>query len=155
MAFTESGEKVPYVSTSTGAGATTQEVKFENAVLRLEITPHVIDGRNLKMKIVVRKDEVDMTRQVQGNPFIIKKDTETTLIIQDGETIVISGLSRQRKADTVSGLPGLKDIPVLGWLFKGESSDDITEEVIIFITPHILPQKAAGVSVDGNASRKE
>ncbi|MCG6533403.1 MAG: type IV pilus secretin PilQ [Syntrophales bacterium LBB04] len=155
MAFTESGEKVPYVSTSSGSGGATQEVKFENAVLRLEITPHVIDGKNLKMRIVVRKDEVDMTRQVQGNPFIIKKQTETTLIIQDGETIVISGLSRQRKAESVSGVPGLKDIPLLGWLFKGESIDDITEEVIIFITPHILPQKTAAVSVEGDAARKE
>jgi len=143
-AFTENGERIPYVSTALGAGgATTQEVKWEDAVLRLEITPHVIDGKNLKMKILVKKDEVDTSRQVAGNPFIIKKQTETTLICQDGETIVISGLSKQRNTNTESGVPWLKDVPVLGWLFKGEQKADQMQEVLIFITPTILPPQVA------------
>lgn len=142
-AFAESGERVPYVSTSTVSGGTTQEVKFIDAVLRLEITPHVIDGKNLKMKIIVKKDEVDASRAVQGNPYIIKKQTETTLIVQNGETIVISGLTRQKNSNSNSGLPGLKDIPVLGWLFKGDSRSDSMEEVLIFITPHILPPRTS------------
>lgn len=143
-AFTENGERVPYVSTSTGATGTTQDVKFEDVVLRLEITPHVIDGRNLKMKILVKKDEVDTSRAVQGNPFIIKKQTETTLIVQDGETIVISGLSKQRNTNAVSGVPGLKDVPALGWLFKGQGDNDQMQEVLIFITPRVLPPQVAG-----------
>lgn len=142
-AFAESGEKIPFVSTSTVGGGTTQEVKFVDAVLRLEITPHVIDGTNLKMKIIVKKDEVDTSRAVQGNPYIIKKQTETTLIVQNGETIVISGLTRQKNSKNNSGLPALKDIPLVGWLFKGESRSDTMEEVLIFITPHILPPKVS------------
>ncbi len=138
-AFTENGEKVPFVTTQTSSGTATQTVSFETAVLRLEITPHVIDGKSLKMNILVKKDEVDMTRQVQGNPFIIKKQTETTLIVQDGETIVISGLTKQRKTDNDTGVPLLKDIPLVGWLFRGSSKSDSMEEVLIFITPHILP----------------
>jgi len=74
----------------------------------------VIDGKNLKMKIKVKKDEVDTTRTVQGNPYIIKKQTESTLIVQDGETIVISGLTKQTILGSNSGIPGLKDIPGLG-----------------------------------------
>lgn len=76
MAYTENGEKVPYVSTSNMGD---REVKFEDAVLRLEMTPNVIDGDNLKLKVLVKKDEVDTSRSVDGNPFIIKKQTETTL----------------------------------------------------------------------------
>jgi type IV pilus assembly protein PilQ len=114
-------------------------VKFEDVVLRLEITPHVIDGQNLLMKILVKKDEVHPTKNVDGNPFIIKKQTETTFIIRDGETIVISGLTKQSGTDAVSGVPGLKDIPGLGWLFKGEGKNETMEEVLIFITPKILP----------------
>jgi len=135
-AFTENGEKVPYVSVDKDGN---REVKFEDAVLRLEITPHVIDEKNLKMKIFVKKDEVDTTRTVDGNPFIIKKQTETNLIVQDGETIVISGLTKHRKGDSNSGIPWFKDVPVLGWLFKNESKEDKMEEVLIFITPHMLP----------------
>lgn len=134
-AFTENGEKVPYVSIDKDGN---QEVKFEDAVLRLEITPHVIDGMNLSMKILVKKDEVDTSRTVQGNPFIIKKQTETSLIVRDGETIVISGLTKQRASGGTSGIPWLKDVPVLGWLFKGDSKGESMEEVLIFITPRIL-----------------
>ncbi len=140
-AFTENGEKVPYVTTEVTTGATTpsRTVKFEDAVLRLEITPHVVDSNNLKMKILVKKDEVDPSRNVDGNPYIIKKTTETTLIVKDGETIVISGLTKQRLSDSSSGLPWLMDIPVLGWLFKTMGKSEKMEEVLIFITPRILP----------------
>jgi type IV pilus assembly protein PilQ len=143
MAFTENGEKVPFVTNQVSGGTVTQTVNFEDAMLRLEITPHVIDGKNLRMKIIVKKDEVDTTRTVQGNPFIIKKQTQTTLVVQDGETIVISGLTKQRVSDSNSGTPGLKDVPLLGWLFKSESKGDKMEEVLIFITPNILPTKVA------------
>jgi type IV pilus assembly protein PilQ len=145
-AFTENGEKVPYVTTDNSGGTTTKSVKFENAVLRLEITPHVIDGQNLKMKILVQKDEVDPTRAVDGNPYIIKKQTETTLIVQNNETIVISGLTKKRNMDNANGIPWLKEIPVLGWLFKGETTSEAMEEVLIFITPNILnPAVASGI----------
>jgi type IV pilus assembly protein PilQ len=97
------------------------------------------------MKILVKKDEVDMSRTVEGNPFIIKKQTSTSLIVQDGETIVISGLTKQRGLNSVSGIPGLKDIPFLGWLFKGEGKSESMEEVLIFITPKILPATIAAV----------
>jgi type IV pilus assembly protein PilQ len=140
MAYTENGERVPYVTTISTTAGTTQEVKFEDVVLRLEITPNVIDNRNLKMKIKVKKDEVDATRNVLGNPFIIKKQTETTLIVQDGETIVISGLTKNTTSNSESGVPWLTDIPVLGWLFKSDSRSSNLQEVLIFITPHILKQ---------------
>ena len=144
MAYTENGEKVPYVSTSTAAGATTQDVKFEDAVLRLEITPHVIGEKNLKMAILIKKNEVDPTgRNVLGNPYIFKKETKTNLIVQDGETIVISGLTKQKSTESEGGIPWLKDIPGLGWLFKATGKAESMEEVLIFITPKILPPQVA------------
>ena len=139
-AFTENGEKVPYVTNETSGGTITQTTKFEDVVLRLEITPHVIDGKNLKMDILVKKDEVDSTRKSSmGDPYIIKKQTKTVLIVKDGETIVISGLTKQTKLTGQSGFPWLKDIPFLGWAFKADHNKDAMEEVLIFITPHILP----------------
>jgi len=73
-----------------------------------------------------------------GDPYIIKKQTETVLIVKDGETIVISGLTSQTKSASGNGVPWLKDIPILGWAFKSDSKSDSMEEVLIFITPHIL-----------------
>ncbi len=140
-AYTENGERVPFVTLSSSSGsAPTQTTTFQDVVLRLEITPHVIDGKNLKMTILVKKDEVDTTRKDSlGDPYIIKKQTETVLIVQDGETIVISGLTKQTKSASGNGVPWLKDIPYLGWAFKSDSKSDEMEEVLIFITPHILP----------------
>ena len=142
LAFTENGQRVPFVTLTAGtAGAApTQTVTFENAVMRLEITPHVIDGKNMKMKIKVVKDELDFSHAATmlGNPIIIKKLTETSLIVKDGETIVISGLTKETKGDGDAGVPWLKDVPVLGWIFKADNKGELMEEVLIFITPHIL-----------------
>ena len=139
-AYTENGERVPFVTLSSSGGSTpTQTTTFQDVVLRLEITPHVIDGKNLKMTILVKKDEVDTARKDSlGDPYIIKKQTETVLIVKDGETIVISGLTKQTKSASGNGVPWLKDIPILGWAFKSDSKGDQMEEVLIFITPHIL-----------------
>ena len=138
MAYTENGEKVPYVSTSNMGD---REVKFEDAVLRLEMTPNVIDGDNLKLKVLVKKYEVDTSRSVDGNPFIIKKQTETTLIMRNGETVVISGLTKEKGTDINAGVPGLKDIPGGKYVFGHESKGKTMEEVLIFITPEILPTR--------------
>jgi len=149
-ASTKNGAKVPYVTEEAGTGGViTKSVKFEDVVLLLEIKPHVIDDKNIKMTILVRKDEVDESdaHKVQGNPRIINKETKTSLIVRNGETIVISGLTKQKRTDTGSGIPLFKDIPVLGWLFKGEGKSESMEEVLIFITPTILPvQTAAALS---------
>ncbi len=138
MAFTENGEKVPYVSRDRDGNP---EVKFEDAVLRLEITPNIIDSQQLRLAVSVKKDEVDTSREVMGNPFIIKKHTETNLVVVDGETIVISGLTRERNTLSKDGVPGLKDIPGLGALFRRDYRGQLMEEVLIFITPQILPHK--------------
>ncbi|MBF0487197.1 MAG: type IV pilus secretin PilQ [Nitrospirae bacterium] len=154
-AYTENGDKVPYVSTSSSGGTVTQNVSFIDAVLRLEITPHVIDNETLKMVILVKKDEVDDTRSVQGNPYIVKKETSTSLIVQDGETIVISGLTKDKRQKSNTGIPVLKDIPILGYLFKNDNIDNSFEEVLIFITPHILPSRPVDVAVNNYVSDKE
>ncbi|MDA8085125.1 MAG: type IV pilus secretin PilQ, partial [Nitrospiraceae bacterium] len=141
-AFTQSGTRVPYVTYTFSGSSTTPTVNFVDAALKLEITPHIINGGNLKMSVVINKDDVDTSREVQGNPFILQKQTETTLIVKNGETVVISGLTSQNLSSNVNGVPFLKDIPFLGWLFKGEHKDNTMNQVLIFITPYILPREA-------------
>ncbi|MBF0450013.1 MAG: type IV pilus secretin PilQ [Candidatus Magnetomorum sp.] len=142
-AVTKSGSEVPFVTIDDDGSA---DVRFKDAVLKLEITPHVIDNNYLKMKIIVTKDEVDfsMNSRVQGNPVIKKRETRTTLIVQDAETIVISGLSKSTKTLSEAGVPGFKNIPGIGWLFKNDGKSDNKEEILIFITPHILKQRLSG-----------
>ncbi|MFW6271556.1 MAG: type IV pilus secretin PilQ [Desulfosalsimonas sp.] len=137
-AYTEHGERVPFETTDDEGRP---EVEFEDAVLRLEVVPHIIDGRHLRMQIKVKNDEVDFTQTVDGNPVIRAKETETNLVVEDGETIVISGLSKQTVTDLNRGIPVLKNVPGLGWLFKGSEKGEEMEEFMIFITPSILGTK--------------
>jgi len=137
-AYTEHGERIPFETTDDEGRP---EVEFEDAVLRLEVTPHIIDGKHMRMRINVKNDEVDFTRTVEGNPVIRAKDTETNLVVENGETIVISGLSKQTISDLENGVPVLKDIPLLGRLFKGTEKSEEMQEFMIFITLTILGTK--------------
>ncbi len=136
MAFTENGKRVPYVTASQNG----TNVQFVDAVLRLEMTPHVIDAKNLRMRVVIKNDEVvtDQTQWVLGNPPIRKKQTDTTLIVEDGATIIISGLAKHNKSDSSQGFPGLKDIPGAGYLFGDKAKQDTREDILVFITPTVL-----------------
>ncbi len=140
-AVTENGEEVPFITLDEAGNA---EVEWKEALMRLEITPHLIDAEHMRLNILVNKDEVDFTRSVQGNPLIIKKKTETALISRDGETIVISGLTRKRLSAEDAGIPGLQDVPGLGHLFKSTSKSNTLEEVLIFITPTVLGEWEPG-----------
>ena len=139
MAYTENGEKVPYVSKDNDGDTS---VKFEDAVLRLEMTPNVIDPSNLKLKVLIKKDEVDASRSVQGNPYIVKKQTETTVLVRSGETIVISGLTKEKGTNQEAGVPGMRDLPGGKYAFGSTNRNVSMEEVLIFITPTILPTRA-------------
>jgi type IV pilus assembly protein PilQ len=133
-AFIESGEDIPFQTVEDGE----VNVEFKKAVLSLKVTPHVIDNRTLKMYINVHKDEADFTRQVLGNPTILTRNAETNIIQLNGQTIVIGGLSEETSARGDTGVPFLEDIPGLGYLFKRKSTNDRLEDLLIFITPHIL-----------------
>jgi len=67
-------------------------------------------------------------------------------LVNDGDTIIIGGIRKNTKRDDITGVPGLKDIPLLGWMFKRKNKVDETEELLIFITPRIyqLEQRALG-----------
>jgi len=134
------GEKVPYQSIDQLGTVNTE---FEEANLSLEVTPHVIDDKALRLKIVVNKDEVDFTRTVLGQPTIITKKEETTLILLDGQTTVVGGISKDTDAGNEEGVPALKNIPGLGYLFKNDAKRARLEEMLIFITPRILKEQRA------------
>ena len=136
-AFIESGARVPIQTVEDGD----VEIRYEDAVLKLVVTPYVIDNTTIKLKILTNKDELDFTRTVAGNPTIITKKAETNVILSNGQTTVIGGLSKETASETESGVPFLKDIPGLGFLFKNSGKTKAMEEVLIFITPYILEEK--------------
>jgi len=141
-AIVESGKEIPYQTIDENGNI---KIEWKKATLKLEVTPHVIGDELLNLHIKTNKDEVDFTESVQGNPTIITKNAETNLILYDGQTTVIGGLTRERKSTADTGIPWLMDIPLLGYLFKSDERKNEMEEVLIFITPHILKKMEPGL----------
>ncbi len=152
----ESGKEVPFQAvTGTGSNQTV-EIQWKKAVLSLEVTPHVIDGEMLKMKIKTYKDELDFNNTVGGFPTIITKNAETNVMVFDGQTTVIGGLSKETAGGGNTGVPWLMDIPVLGHLFKSSEKRNEMEEVLIFITPRVLEaRRTAGFPTAQAATPKQ
>ncbi|MBI3392269.1 MAG: type II and III secretion system protein [Nitrospirae bacterium] len=90
------------------------------------------------MKLVTEKDEPDWNRQVQGIPTIVSRKANSTLMVLDGETIVIGGILQRNESDSEHGVPGLSKIPLLGRLFRSDVKSDSQTELLIFITPKIV-----------------
>ena len=139
-AIIESGSDVPYQTVEDGE----VKVEYKEAVLSLEVTPHVIDGSNLKLDIKVKKDEPDFSRTVLGNPTIITKRARTNVIQADGGTLVIGGLNKETTTADQTGVPILEDVPGVGYLFKTKGRSNQAEDLLIFITPYILQPAAVG-----------
>jgi type IV pilus assembly protein PilQ len=136
-AIFESGRDIPYQTVEDND----VNIEWKKAVLKLEVIPHVIDENTLKLVILTNKDEVDFSNAVLGNPSIITKRAETTVILRNGQTTVIGGLAKQTDSERNSGVPWMKDVPLLGSLFKNEGNNKSKEEVLIFITPRILTEQ--------------
>jgi type IV pilus assembly protein PilQ len=133
------GEEIPYVTQSTSGGVITQTVQFKEAVLKLDVKPTITPEGKISMEIKATNDRADFTRSVQGNPPIIKNEVDSTVVVHNGDTIVIGGIYKSDDEKLTSGVPGLYKVPILGWLFKAENEQRARREILIFITPKIVP----------------
>ncbi|KAA0257350.1 hypothetical protein FHQ18_09900 [Deferribacter autotrophicus] len=116
------------------------DVKSDEAKLSLTVTPQVTPDNNILLKIVVDKSELDFSRTVDGYPLKYTRKAETFVKLKDGETTVIGGLVQEKKSKSVSSVPGLSKIPLIGWLFKSKSNTNDLNDLVIFITPKILKE---------------
>lgn len=128
------GDSVPFETTSSSGTQTS----FIDATLELTVTPHITPDGSVSMKINAKRNSIGSFRSATGTPSISKKEATTEIIVKNGETTVIGGIMVADKSDTDSGIPFLKDIPLLGWLFKNKSVTDSQTELLIFITPNIV-----------------
>ncbi|MBI1911887.1 MAG: type IV pilus secretin PilQ [Deltaproteobacteria bacterium] len=136
----EQGESIPFETTSASGTSTT----FIDANLSLTVTPHITPDGSVLMKIKASRNSVGTFRTSAGEPSINKKESSTEVLVKDGETTVIGGIVVTDKNESDKGIPYLKNIPGIGWLFKNKSVSDTQTELLIFITPTILKDKIQG-----------
>ncbi|MES0350659.1 MAG: type IV pilus secretin PilQ, partial [Desulfobacteria bacterium] len=133
-AIIKQGTQIPYQTSEEGTVAVT----FQDAVLSLEVTPHITMDNRISMQVNITKDAPDTGISVLGQPAISKKEVTTELLVNNGDTVVIGGIITEDKGTSQGSIPGLGKIPVLGWLFKNQSKTDSRKELLVFITPTIV-----------------
>ena len=116
----------------------TVTVTFKDAVLKLEVTPQITAAGTVIMQVSVQNMTADFSRQVNGIPPIDTQQALTQVQVADGATTVIGGIFVSREQSSTDKTPVLNRIPLLGWLFRRDSTQDESRELLIFITPRIL-----------------
>ena len=134
----KSGAEIPFVTPATGN--TPPTVSFKEALLSLTVTPFINPDNSIVMDLKVNRDEPDFTRLVQGNPPLNKREMQTSVLVQNGETVVLGGVYEQNVTEQRSKIPLLGDIPLLGALFRRDSNVSRKNELLIFVTPKILSE---------------
>ncbi|TXD37091.1 type IV pilus secretin PilQ [Lujinxingia vulgaris] len=138
-------------------GAAGVQTVFVDATLELTVTPHVTPDGNIRLSIDATKNEPDFQNTgARGDPTIIQRQATTELLIPDGDTTVIGGIYTRNAGHSVSAVPFLHRIPILGFFFKTQSESERRSELLIFITPRIVNRaeslggmSAGSVSGDG------
>jgi type IV pilus assembly protein PilQ len=137
-ALIEQGTELPYqVASSSGATS----IAFRKANLKLEVTPQITPEGNIILSLDVNKDTVG---QATAAGFAINtKHIQTQVLVENGGTVVIGGIFEMTETDSVTKVPLLGDLPGVGNLFKNRSRIANKQEMLVFITPKVLADKAA------------
>jgi type IV pilus assembly protein PilQ len=124
-----------------GTGSTTTAgVQTISATLALSAVPTIMNDNRIAMVLKVDKSEPDFSRVVDGIPTVTRRSADTHLIVDDGETVVLGGIITKSENESESGVPLLSKIPIIGWLFKKKTKQELETELMIFITPTIMKQ---------------
>jgi type IV pilus assembly protein PilQ len=131
----EQGVSIPFQTFENGDA----KLEFIDAVLRLDVTPHITSDKSIIMKIEVQRNAPDDSVPTPtGSPAIAKNEAETETLVRDGQTLVIGGIYVVRTAERQSRVPYFHKIPVLGNAFKSNEKRDARQELLVFVTPRVV-----------------
>lgn len=137
-ALIEQGEELPY-QVATASGATS--IAFRKANLKLEVTPQITPEGSVILNVDVNKDSRG-TLTPQGYA-INTKHVQTQVLVENGGTVVIGGIYTQDEGETINKVPLLGDVPFVGNLFKNKTRTTSKTELLIFLTPKVVSERAA------------
>ena len=132
-ALIEQGTELPY-QTASASGATS--ITFRKANLKLEVTPQITPDGSVVLEVDVNRDSVG---QLTPAGFAINtKHVKTQVRVEDGGTVVLGGIFEETDRNNEAKVPGLGDVPGLGWLFKNRDKAQRKSELLIFLTPRVM-----------------
>jgi pilus assembly protein CpaC len=124
-------------------------VQYKEFGIRLSFTP-VVNGDRVHLKVRPEVSSLDFSNAVVLNgfriPALTTRRTESELELQNGQTFAVAGLLNNTMSKTLQKIPGIGDIPILGYLFKSQAAQKDRTELVVMITPEILPNNSPGVT---------
>ena len=117
----------------------TVTVQFQDAALVMRVTPQITAAETVIMQIEIENGYADFGREINGFPPIVTQRASTTVQVVSGGTTVIGGIFESEQSSQSNRVPALHRIPLLGWLFRSMADRQRTEELLIFLTPRIVP----------------
>jgi type II secretory pathway component GspD/PulD (secretin) len=108
----------------------------QEAGISLTVTPHITQDNRIRLEL--KPENNSFTVDAAGQIAIQRQEAETQVVVNDGETVVIAGLTSNQETTAEAGIPFLKDIPVLGFLFRSTRTEVVKKDLIIFVTPHVV-----------------
>ncbi|MHA1142373.1 DNA uptake porin HofQ [Enterobacter mori] len=132
------GSEIPYQVSSGESGATS--VEFKEAVLGMEVTPVVLPGGRVRLKLHISENMPgQVLQQADGETLAIdKQEIETQVEVKSGETLALGGIFSQKNKTGSDSVPGLGKIPWIGQLFRHDGKDNERRELVVFITPRLV-----------------
>ncbi|MBI4844955.1 MAG: hypothetical protein HY810_00510 [Candidatus Omnitrophica bacterium] len=151
------GSSEPYLvqQKDTDTGIITTETKFLDVGIKLIVTPTITEDGFVTMKI---HPEVSSARRVAEVDNALAVDTtqaDTMMMVKDSDTVILGGLIKDQKKKVINKVPILGDIPVLGLFFRNDETEDVKQELVVFITPHIIAASGSNEVLKYEARRIE
>jgi type IV pilus secretin PilQ/predicted competence protein len=146
------GTKFPIISVQVVGGAQQPQIQNVDVTTRLQVTPRIVPGENkISVGVAVKRDTLGGTVQAAGltAPIVNTRNTVTQAEIPDGGTLVISGLRESAEENTEEGVPWLRKIPVLGWLFKNDLTEARRSELVIFLSAKVVQNPGQAAALPG------
>ncbi|WP_370565153.1 type IV pilus secretin PilQ [Luteimonas salinilitoris] len=140
-AVIKQGREVGYLTVTGGQSNNVPTVQFKEALLELTVTPTITNDGRVFLAMNVKKDEIEDFTEIVGFgsvPNLARREITTAVLIDDGQTVVIGGVYEFQDRQTMSKIPFLGDLPIIGNLFKTRGKSNSKAELLIFVTPKVL-----------------
>jgi general secretion pathway protein D len=154
-AVIEVGEQVPIPTgeTTTDTG-TVRSIQYRDTGVLLTVTPHINSSGMIKIELVQEVSEIGTKDEDLEAFSFFNRKAQTSLVVEDGQTIILGGLMRSKMDASGSGVPFLRRIPLLGYLFGGTSKDLDKIELIFLLTPRVINTRAEADAITREFSQR-
>lgn len=145
-AVISSTDAVNFLTSVPGPTGTTTQITNVSVVLNLTVTPQVTNGGTINLDVNLSKGGFGTTNIEGAPPPTTQRNIRTSVMVDNGSTVVLGGLYSTSTRESHSGVPYLKDLPIIGWLFRSSYNPATTRnELLVFLTPRIVNQEEAGL----------